>query len=115
MTETIETNREELQQEIERIYDSCDRVGKTLFHLAVHSLARGDRRMAVDIVEVANMPRRYGFEVNLGSCEAFGALSQRVDQLELRLWAAAASEACCGGDPDLLHALDGLARRRGCQ
>lgn len=114
MTETTETTRDQFEREIERAYDTRDRIGKLLFHLAVHAVARGDRPMAFDLVEIESMPRRGGRKVDLDACEAFGALSQRVDQLELRLWAAAASEAYCAGDPDLLNALDSLARRRVC-
>lgn len=114
MTEITETTREEFQQEIEQTYDSRDRIGKLLFHLAIHAVSRGDRRLAFDLAELDTMPRREGQTADLDACEGFGGLHYRVDRLELRLWAAAAGEAYATGQNDILHALDGLARRRAC-
>lgn len=114
MTETSERAREEFEQEIERIYDSCDRMGKFLFQLAMHAIARDDRRLAHDLVEINAMPRSEGQTADLDGCEGFGGLHYRVDRLELRLWVAAAGEAYATGQRDILAALDALARRRAC-
>lgn len=114
MTETTETTCAQFSELLDEAFDSRDRMGKFLFHLALHAIARDDRRLAHDLVELDAMPRREGQTADLDGCEGFGGLHYRVDRIELGLWAAAAGEAYATGQRDILAALDALARRRAC-
>lgn len=53
-----------------------------------------------------------GGECDLNALEGFGGVGSTVKGEELRTWAGAVSAILDLGDPDLLDALDGLARRR---
>ncbi|MBK44814.1 MAG: hypothetical protein CMN20_05755 [Roseovarius sp.] len=114
MTDTTDTTRDELARDIRDAYETRDELGQALFHLAVAAAARGDMQMMRDLFEIDRMQRRGGQGVNLDSCGAFGALAQRVKGEELCQWARAVSACMDLGGPDILHALDGLARRRAC-
>tara|TARA_R110000851_G_scaffold23636_4_gene69031 strand:- start:1071 stop:1412 length:342 start_codon:yes stop_codon:yes gene_type:complete len=112
MNETNE--RASLSREIIDAYETRDELGQALFHLAVAAATRGDMRMMRDLFEIDRMDRRHGQRVDLNSCEAFGGLAHRVRGEELGQWARAVSAIMEIGDPNLLHALDALARRRAC-
>lgn len=112
MTEIEE--RKQTQREIIDAYETRDELGQALFHLALAAAARNDMTTMRDLFEIDRMERRGGRGVDLNSCEAFGALAHRVKGKELGQWARAVSACMDAGSPDILHALDALARRRAC-
>lgn len=114
MTETTETTREKLERDMIDAYQTRDELGQALFHLAVAAATRNDMAMMRDLFEIDRMERRGGQGVDLNSCEAFGAVAQRAKGEELGQWARAVSACMDLGSTDILHALDGLARRRAC-